>query len=197
MQAFLDWLRVRSAPVLRRTGFLLRAGLRTLGLWLRRGAEVLLALIVLFEEWGWRPLANLLASLARWLPWAMVERGIAALPPYGALAAFVLPTALFFPLKLVALFLIAKGQAVLAAALFLLAKVLGTALLARIFQLTQPALMRIPWFAWAYNHFVPWRDALHAYSRATWVWRYGRMLKARARRTAAALWMRLKPRLVR
>jgi hypothetical protein len=163
---------------------------------LRRGAEVLLALIVLFEEWGWRPLANLLARLGRWRPWAMLESAIADLPPYLALIVFALPTALFFPLKLLAFYFIAKGQAILATAVFALAKVLGTALVARIFQLTQPALMRIAWFAWAYNLFVPWKDALFAKIRATWAWRYGRIVKARVKKAAAAAWARAKPSII-
>ena len=99
----------------------------------------------------------------------------------------------FFPLKLLAFYLIAKGQAVLAAIVFALAKVFGTALVARIFQLTQPALMRIAWFAWGYNLFVPWRDAVFAKIRATWAWRYGRIVKARVKKAAAAAWVRLKP----
>ena len=69
----------------------------------------------------------------------------------------------------------------------------GTALLARVFQLTQPALMRIAWFAWGYNLFVPWRDAVFAKVRATWAWRYGRIVKARAKKAAAAACARLKP----
>lgn len=172
-----------------------RAALHVLSVVLRRSLGVLLALIVLFEEWGWRPLAALLARLAQWQPLARAEALVAALPPYLALLAFALPTALFFPLKLLALYLIAKGQALMAAGLFLLAKVFGTALLARIFQLTQPALMRIPWFAWAYAHFVPWKEALFAAIRETWAWRYGRWLKAQTRRLIADFWHQTRPQL--
>lgn len=146
---------------------------------LRRSIGVVLALIVLFEEWGWRPLADALAKLARWRLWAKAEALVVVLPPYAALCVFVLPTALLFPLKLIALYLVAKGQAIAAGVLFLGAKVVGTALVARIFQLTQPALMRIPWFAWAYGRFVPWKDAVFVAIRSTWAWRYGRILKAR------------------
>jgi len=162
---------------------------------LRRTVGVILALIVLFEEWGWRPLANALAALARWRLWARAEALVAALPPYLALCVFALPTALLFPLKLFALFLIAKGQAMAAGALFLAAKVVGTALVARIFQLTQPALMRIPWFAWAYERFIPWKEAVFAAIRQTWAWRYGRMLKARVKRMAEPAWRDAKARL--
>ncbi len=162
---------------------------------LRRAVGVVLALIVLFEEWGWRPLANALAKLARWQLWARAEALVAALPPYLALCVFALPTALLFPLKLLALFLIAKGQAVAAGALFLAAKVVGTALVARIFQLTQPALMRIPWFATAYGRFMPWKEAVFAAIRQTWAWRYGRILKARVKKVAEPAWRDAKARL--
>nr|ALS89217.1 MetaGeneMark_Unknown Function [uncultured bacterium] len=155
---------------------------------LRRTIGLVLALIVLFEEWGWRPLADGLAKLARWRLWAKAEALVADLPPYLALCVFALPTALLFPLKLLALFLIAKGQAVAAGALFLGAKVVGTALVARIFQLTQPALMRIPWFAWAYGRFMPWKEAVFAAIRQTWAWRYGRILKARVKKVAEPVW---------
>jgi hypothetical protein len=161
---------------------------------LRRSVGVVLALIVLFEEWGWRPLANALAKLARWQPWARAEALVAALPPYLALCVFALPTTLLFPLKLLALYLIAKGQAVAAGALFVGAKVVGTALVARIFQLTQPALMRIPWFAWAYSRFIPWKEAVFAAIRSTWAWRYGRILKARVKKAMAPIWLGAKAR---
>ena len=60
--------------------------LRVLIAWLRGALAGLLALLILFEEWGWEPLRAALASLGRWPPVAALERRIAALPPYGALA---------------------------------------------------------------------------------------------------------------
>lgn len=162
---------------------------------IRRTFEALLALIILFEEWGWRPLAALVARLARWSPWAVVESKIAALPPYGALAVFVLPSALLFPLKLLSFWLIAHGQALAAGALFLAAKVVGTGLVARIFQLTRPTLMQLRWFAWVYERVIPWKEALLAHVRASWAWRQGRIVKERLRRIARTAWSRLVPRL--
>lgn len=162
---------------------------------LRRTVGLVLALVVLFEEWGWRPLADGLAKLARWRLWAQAEALVAALPPYLALCVFALPTVLLFPLKLLALYLIAKGQAVIAGVLFVAAKVVGTALVARIFQLTQPALMRIPWFAWAYSRFIPWKEVVFAAIRQTWAWRYGRILKARVKKVAEPVWREAKARL--
>ena len=155
--------------------------------------NVLAALLVLFEEWGWRPLSAALAWLGRFSPVAAVERWIASLPPYGALLAFVLPTSVLLPLKFLAVWLLANNYYVSATALFVGAKIVSTALLARIFILAKPALMQIPWFARLYDLFIPWKDALFAEIRASWPWRYGRMVKTRMVHETKQFWTRIKP----
>ena len=157
--------------------------------------NVIAALLVLFEEWGWRPLSNAIARLARFAPIAAVERLIAGLPPYAALVTIALPTALLLPLKFVAVWLLANNHFASATLLFLGAKLASTALIARVFILTKPALMRIAWFERAYNWFVPWKDAVFAQIRASWIWRYSRMLKTRMKIAVARLWVGMKPRL--
>lgn len=183
----------------RQVGPVMRACWQVLKPVLRTVLQIALALLILLEEWGWRPLADLLGRLARWRPWARVETAIARLPPYAALFVFVVPSALLMPLKFLALFLIAKGQLVLAALLFAGAKVVATALVARIFMLTQPALMQIGWFAWAYDTVMPWKEALVERVRASWVWRVSRFWKERAKRAATSqartwrpVWLRVK-----
>jgi hypothetical protein len=160
---------------------------------LRTCVEIVLALVIVFEEWGWRPLADLLGRLVRWRPWAAIESVIVRLPPYAALVVFVLPSTLLLPLKFLALFLVAKGQIVLAGLLFAVAKVVATALVARLFMLTQPALMQIGWFAWLYDTVMPWKDALVERVHTSWPWRAGRVVKERLRRLAAAQWRRMRP----
>lgn len=151
---------------------------------------LLVALVLLFEEWGWQPILRAMAWLARWSPLAALERWIAGLPPYGALAAFVLPSTLLLPVKLGAVWLLAHGQPIAAAALLVFAKVAGTGLVARIFLITKPQLMRIGWFAQAYSVFVPWKEALFERVRASWAWRWGRMVKQMARRWVRQRWER-------
>ena len=111
------------------------------------------------------------------------HRPAAALCSAGSV---LLPSALLLPLKFLALFLIAKGQFLLAGLLFVAAKVVATALVARLFMLTRPALMQIAWFAWAYDTVMPWKEALTEHVRASWPWRVGRVDegagKARSRR---------------
>jgi hypothetical protein len=158
-----------------------------------RCLELLLALILLFEEWGWRPLADLLGRLRRFPAWERLETAIANLPPYAALCVFAVPPALIFPAKLLAIYLIANGRFVLAGALFVAAKVIGTAIVARIFVLTHPKLMQIGWFARGYNWILPWQESLFAAIRATWAWRYGRVLRGEAKAAVRHSWRRLQP----
>jgi hypothetical protein len=155
--------------------------------------QVLAALIVLFEEWGWKPLSEALAWLARFRIIAKLEELITRLPPYPALLVFALPTAILFPLKLLAVWLLANEQFAAATALFIGAKIASTALVARLFMLLQPKLMQIAWFARAYNWFMPWKDRLFAEIRASWVWRYGRMVKTRVRLELKQAWAKVKP----
>lgn len=155
--------------------------------------QVLAALIVLFEEWGWKPLSELLGRLAKYAPIALLERWIAGLPPYAALLVFALPTAILLPVKFAAMWLLAKGQVATAGGMFVAAKIASTALVARIFTLTKPALMQLAWFARAYNWFVPWKDAFFATIRASRVWRYGRMVKNVIKHEAKQAWTRWRP----
>ena len=170
-----------------------RSILRWIGLALNSALQVLLALVLLFEEWGWRPLSAALAWLGEFRIVARLERVIAGLPPYAALAALALPTSVLFPLKLLAVYLVAQGKVVAAGFLFVGAKIASTALIARLFMLTRPALMRLSWFAAAYDVIMPWKEALFAKIRASWAWRYGRMLKTAVRLEAKQAWQRWRP----
>lgn len=156
--------------------------------------QIVAALLVLFEEWGWRPLVDALSTLSRFRIWAAFELWVAGLPPYGALAMLVLPTTILLPLKFVAVFLLVNGLYTVATMLFIGAKITSTALIARIFMLTKPALMQIGWFARAFNWFMPWKEALFAQIRASWAWRYGRMVKLRIKLETKKTWARWKPR---
>jgi hypothetical protein len=147
--------------------------------WLRRGFEALIALVILFEEWGWEPLQRALGWIARLPPLALLERRIASLPPYAALAVFLVPSAMLLPVKLAALWLIGSGHAGLGLGVIGIAKLAGTALLARLFKLTQPALMQLAWFARWYWRWTAWKETLLVRIRASWAWRIGRVVKRR------------------
>jgi len=148
---------------------------------LRTFFTALLAVVLLFEEWGWEPLAALLARLARLPLLAWIERRIQALPPWGAVLAFALPALGLLPVKLLALYFIGNGHSMLGLGVLLAAKLVGTAMVARLFTLTQPALMQLPWFARWYPRWKNWKDGLIAQVRESAAWRAVRRLKLRAR----------------
>lgn len=154
---------------------------RTLLQWLRRLGGALLALLILFEEWGWDPLQRALARLGRLPLLRQLEAAITRLPPAAALAVFALPALLLLPVKLLALGLIAHGKRLLGVSVIVIAKLVGTAVVARLFTLTRPALMQLAWFAALYTRWSTWKAALLARVRASWAWRTGRALKRLAR----------------
>ena len=151
--------------------------LRGAGRLLRAVFTGLLALLILFEEWGWDPLQRALARLGRLPLLRQIEGLITRLPPHAALAMFLLPTLLLLPIKLAALALIARGQPVLGALVIVAAKLVGTAIVARLFLLTRPALMQLAWFARLYLRWVGWKAALLLRVRASWAWRTARAVK--------------------
>jgi hypothetical protein len=141
----------------------------------------LLGVLIVFEEWGWVPLARLFGLLARLPAVAWLERRIAALPPPLAVLVFFLPVVLLLPVKVAALWLIGRGRALLGLVVIVLAKVLGTGLVARLFLLTRPQLMQLPWFARLYTRWVAWKERVMASVRASLPWRVARSFKRRWR----------------
>lgn len=137
----------------------------------------LLALVILFEEWGWEPLQRALARIGQLPGLRWIERYIARLPPYPALAVFLVPTLLLLPIKLLALWLISRSWVVAGTLVIVVTKLIGTAVVARLFSLTQPALMTLPWFARWYARWSAWKTALLERVRASRPWRLGRQIR--------------------
>ncbi|OGL77133.1 hypothetical protein A3E97_03255 [Candidatus Uhrbacteria bacterium RIFCSPHIGHO2_12_FULL_47_12] len=143
-------------------------------------ASWIIALIILFEEWGWEPLQRLASRFAKLPIFRHIERLIVKLPPYPALVVFAIPGATLFPIKLFALKLIASDHAMLGLAIIVIAKIIGTAIVARLFTLTKPTLLQLAWFAFVYDRFTIWKHKVVAYAKASTAWRLASELKASA-----------------
>ncbi|MBT2334461.1 hypothetical protein J7E49_11170 [Variovorax paradoxus] len=155
---------------------------------LRALATALLVPILLFEEWGWEPLAALARRMARLPLWARLENRLRELPPWAALLAFLLPVLLLLPVKVLALFLFGRGHAASGVTVLVVAKLIGTAFVARIFQLVEPALMRIPLFARWYPRWKAWKDHVLTLVRESRPWRVVQV----ANRSIYRAWRRLR-----
>ena len=125
------------------------------------------AIFVLLEDWLWDDLLRLAAAIGRLPVFRQIELLIVSLPPYGALAMFATPSLLLIPVKLTALWFIGHGQPALGFLTAVAAKVAGTALVARIFTLTKPKLLTIPWFVWLHDRFVAFKAKVYAVIKAT------------------------------
>jgi hypothetical protein len=144
----------------------------TVGIWL-------IALVLLFEEWGWAYLADILAWFGRLPGLRWIEGRIRRLPPYAALGLFVVPLLTLLPLKLLALYWLGHGHTVLGISVIIAAKVVGTAITARLFMLTQPTLMRLAWFARSYARWMSFKTSVLARVKASQAWRQWVVVKAR------------------
>jgi hypothetical protein len=153
---------------------------------LRFFGSVLLLPIIFFEEWGWKPLARLMARIARLPIIGRLELKISAAPARLALAFFLVPALVLLPFKFGALWLISQGHKLLGIGLILLAKLVSTALLGRLFHLTEKQLMSFPWFAKSYTWWRTTKDRVVARAKASAVWKnaaeLGRNVKSWLRR---------------
>ena len=141
-----------------------------------------LALVLVFEEWGWEPLSAAMARLSKLRVWAWIEQRIASLPRWAALLVLGVPMLALLPVKLLALYLLGHGHILLSVAILVGSKLAGTAIVARLFQLTQPALMQFAWFARWYPRWKTWKDGVLHRVRQSLAWRAVRRLKAGAKR---------------
>jgi hypothetical protein len=142
-----------------------------------RGVLLGLAAIVIFiEEWGWRPLSAFVARFGRWPPLARLEARIAAAPRRIAMLLFLAPAVMLFPLKLAALWLIQEGHASLGISLIVTAKLIGTAIVGRLFVLLEQQLLSFAWFAWALDWWHRTRARVQGAVRASTLWQTMRVL---------------------
>jgi hypothetical protein len=142
---------------------------------------VLATLLYLLEEWIWEGAKRAMRGLGALPGVRRLESWISTLPPWGAACFFVLPTSLALPVKLVALGLIAHGHLIRGTLVILAAKVGATALFARIYVLTAPALMQVAWFRRLHGIVTRLGQWAHAQLEANPAWQRVRRLARAAR----------------
>jgi hypothetical protein len=162
--------------------------------WLLAPLVYLAALVLLLEEWFWDVGGRVASAIGAWPPLKALEERVRRLPPYVALAAFVLPGLLLIPVKVLALIAIAHGHAASGLATLVVAKLGGAAVVARLYVLTLPSLLALAWFARLHTWFMALKDRYIARLRASHLYRQARRLLDAARRGVRRLRRRLWPR---
>ncbi len=132
------------------------------------------AVLFLVEEWLWVHLGRSLRWIGKLRAVRWAEARIARLPPAIALVVLLLPVLILFPFKIAGLWLIGTGRFFSGCALMLAAKVLSTAVVARIFIACRPQLMTMDRFARLHAWMVVARDRVHRWIEARPAWQSAR-----------------------
>jgi hypothetical protein len=122
---------------------------------------VLLAVIFLIEAWLWDHLEPIVARIVAWIPLRTFKQWLServdTLSPAMTLIVFIVPVIPLFPLKLVAIWLLAHEYWMTAIITFIFAKFLGVGVAAFIFDVTRPKLLEMEWFEKLYDFVIALR----------------------------------------
>jgi hypothetical protein len=141
----------------------------------------LATVIILLEDWLWDDLQRLAAAIGRLPIFKQLESLIVGLPSYACLLTFAAPSLLLIPVKLAALYFIAHNQATLGLLTAVGAKIAGTALVARIYKLTENKLLQIGWFAALHTRFVAFKTKIYSVIKATRIYQRAHAYKLRVK----------------
>jgi len=132
------------------------------------------ALVLLFEEWFWDRTADGFARLSRCNAIARAEGWARRRPRGQALALFAVPIAVVYPCKALAIVAMSAGYVSGGVAAFVLAKLLATALFARVYQLTEPAIVQYRWVRRGRDRFLRLRRYIHCWLNTRPFYRHAR-----------------------
>jgi hypothetical protein len=111
--------------------------------------------------------------LARWMArqrvFIRLRKWIGSLRPYSSLALFAVPLIVLEPVKPVAAYLIATGQIAAGVTVLAIGEILKLVIVERLFKLCRRKLLKIPLFAWGYEHWrqgVDWIVSMRAWQVA-------------------------------
>ncbi|MET3430916.1 hypothetical protein ABIC71_000379 [Herbaspirillum seropedicae] len=149
------------------------------------------ALLLMLEEWLWDASQAVLARIPAWPLLVRLQRWVERLSPYAALLIFLAPTLLLLPVKILALLSITHGHPTLGLCIVLIAKVLGTALVARIYALTRRSLLSLAWFQRYHDKLMEIKARLLAQLHASAGWRQLQRLRQSLREGMLRLRLRL------
>lgn len=133
---------------------------------LQRAGWTFLALLFLVISWLWDRLNRLISWLVDLMPLARLKAQVVAmmaqLPPYPTLFVFFIPFIVTEPLKIISIWMLATGQVIGSALVYLGAQLIQLGLVSFIFNHCKEKLLSIAWFAQLYVYVVrvhDWADA--------------------------------------
>ena len=152
----------------------------------------ILAIILIIEEWLWDELSAFGHILIKLLHLEAIERWLSQASANVALMAFVIPLLIVTPINLAAFALLAHGLILQGVLLEIVAKLLGTLLVSRVFALTKPQLLTFSVLAFGYSTIMRWLNWAHKKITETKVYKIAKALKVEVRKRFAAWFKSMK-----
>ena len=143
--------------------------------WLKRVLTPPLIVVASLLMWIEDTLWHWLKKLTGWISLIPLvhkfEVVIAGLPPYAMMAVFLMPMTLLFPIKVLAVYWMTRGYWMASLTAIATAKIVGTAIVARMYVVCHDKLMTIVWFHRLHDWLIATRDQLFGYVRALPIYR--------------------------
>jgi len=130
----------------------------------------LAAIWMLFEDWVWDTIVELMEKVARLRIINRFESFLARQNRYLLLTLFTFPFLIVIPAKLYGLYLIADGKVIRGVTIFIVAEVLITALITRLFIISKDKLLQIKAFVTFYYWFKDKKEWLYSELRKLRAW---------------------------
>jgi hypothetical protein len=137
----------------------------------------LLAIFLIIEEWLWDLLTAFGRLLFQWLKLEQFEQWLSQTTATMALVALSIPILIVTLINLVAFGLIAKGLILQGILTEVLAKLVGTLLVARVFALTKSQLLTFAFLKVTYTTVIYWLQWAHEKITDTTVYRWAKQWK--------------------
>ncbi len=132
----------------------------------------LLAILLIIEEWLWDFLTALGHSLSQWLNLKQFEQWLSQTTPSTALIVLSIPMLIVLPINIIAFVLIGNGLILQGILMEMVAKLLGTLLVARVFALTKQQLLTFDFLRLVYSTIIRWLHWAHEKIIETAVYRW-------------------------
>ncbi|HUL01280.1 MAG TPA: hypothetical protein VLX29_10575 [Nitrospirota bacterium] len=140
---------------------------------------ILAAIWLLFEDWVWDTIVDLMAEVGRLKIINRFESFVARQNQYLLLTLFTFPFLIVIPAKLYGLFLITNGKVIRGVIIFVVAEVLITSLLTRLFIISKDKLLQIKAFETSYYWLKDKKEWLYSEVRKLRAWQLAREWIAR------------------
>jgi hypothetical protein len=130
----------------------------------------LAAIWMLFEDWVWDTIVGLMEEVGRLKIFNRFESFLARQNQYLLLTLFTFPFLIVIPAKLYGLYLIADGKVIRGVTIFIVAEVLITALVTRLFMISKDKLLQIKAFETCYYWLKDKKEWLYSELRKLRAW---------------------------